>query len=225
MKLLAIDSATEACSVALNIDGELTEIYQLAKNQHSVLLLDMVQNLLDSKRLQITDLDVIAYDQGPGSFTGIRIGAGVAQGLALSADLRVIGISSLQAMALCCPDGWVLPAIDARMRQVYWGFMRKSGDNQEIVIEESVANPLDVTDSVQQIMREGDGKIIAVGTGWDSYHELTSQLSSSSISRLPDFDYPRASSVAQLAQKYFCDHDMTEIAPAMPKYVRNKVTN
>ena len=120
MKILALDSATEACSVALYLDGAVFEQCEVVKNQHSAMLLDMVESAMRDNNVQLSELDAVVYDKGPGSFTGVRIGAGVAQGLALSANLPVLGISSLEAMCSQCSDGFVLPAIDARMGQVYW---------------------------------------------------------------------------------------------------------
>ena len=99
MKILAIDTATEACSVSLNIDGSSQEIFEVIPRQHTERVLPMVDELLSSASLDLSQIDAVAFDCGPGSFTGVRVGTSVAQGLAFSHDLPVIGVSSLAALA------------------------------------------------------------------------------------------------------------------------------
>ena len=122
MNLLSIDTATEACSVALSGTGDtILERYQIKPRGHSNLVLTMTEDVLLEAGISRHDLDGIAFDSGPGSFTGIRIGLGVAQGLALALDLPLLGVSSLMALAEGSGVNAVLPAIDARMGEVYWG--------------------------------------------------------------------------------------------------------
>ena len=125
MKLLALDTATEACSVALNIDGELTEHYELLPRRHSRELLPMVEKIIAAAGLSLTQLDAVAFGCGPGAFTGLRVATAMAQGLAFGADLPVIPVSTLAALAQqahrCYQSTHVLAAIDARMDEVYWG--------------------------------------------------------------------------------------------------------
>ena len=122
MKLLAIETATDACSCALDIDGESRWRYQLAPRQHAELLLPMVSELLDEAAVAMRDLDGVAFGRGPGSFTGVRIAASVVQGLAFGADLPVAGVSSLRALAEGVRREYgeeaVLSAFDARMSEV-----------------------------------------------------------------------------------------------------------
>lgn len=124
MRILAIDTATEACSVALWNDGTVNAHFELCPREHTQRILPMVQDILTTSGTSLTDINALAYGRGPGSFTGVRIGIGIAQGLALGAELPMIGVSTLMTMA---QGAWrkngatrVLAAIDARMGEVYW---------------------------------------------------------------------------------------------------------
>ena len=99
MKILAIDTATEACSATLHIDGLVTTKYEIAPRRHAELILTMVDELLSASRLSLVQLDALAFGRGPGAFTGVRIATGVIQGLAMSADCPVVPVSTLAALA------------------------------------------------------------------------------------------------------------------------------
>ena len=99
MNYLALDASTEACSVALQVNGKIFSRYELCPQSHSLRLLPMIDDVLNEAGIKLAALDGLIFGQGPGSFTGVRIGVGVAQGLAFSANLPVVGVSSLQAMA------------------------------------------------------------------------------------------------------------------------------
>src|SRR5258707_1196536 len=120
MKLLALETSTEACSVALSLDGAVVERFELGQ-RHGERLLPMVQEILSESGVALTQLDALAFGRGPGSFTSLRIGAGVTQGLAFGADLPVVPVSSLAVLAQGENAAKILAAFDARMRQVYWG--------------------------------------------------------------------------------------------------------
>ena len=124
MRILAIDTATEACSVALLNDGAVSAHFEECPREHTQRILPLVKAMLTQGNTSLTDLDALAFGRGPGSFTGVRIGIGIAQGLALGAELPMIGVSTLATMA---QGAWrmtgatrVLAAIDARMGEVYW---------------------------------------------------------------------------------------------------------
>lgn len=123
MKFLALDTATEACSVALSLDGQVLTLDEVCPQQHSKRILPMVQQLLSQAGVQLSQLDGLVFGRGPGSFTGVRIGVGVVQGLAFGADLPVYGVSTLLAMAQAAARlhqaQQVVAAIDARMSEVY----------------------------------------------------------------------------------------------------------
>ncbi len=128
MKLLAIDTSTDACSAALWLNGEVRQRYQVAPREHGQLILPMIESLLAEAGLALTQLDTLAFGRGPGGFTGVRIANSVIQGLAFGADLPVVPISSLAALAqgayteMGTPQ--ILAAIDARIGEVYWGAYR-----------------------------------------------------------------------------------------------------
>ena len=139
LKILAIDTATEACSVALNLHGTVTQRFEIAPNGHSKLVLDMAESLLKQCGLDLQQLDALAVDVGPGSFTGLRIGVGVAQGLAYGAGRKVIPVGSLDALAHGvfyeasheASQATVLAAIDARMGQIYYGLYGFTADRKK----------------------------------------------------------------------------------------------
>ncbi len=127
-KILAIDTVTEGCSAALLIGEEIVEQFEVTPRGHTQKILPMVDQLLAESGHKLGELDAIAFDRGPGSFTGLRITAGVVQGLAYGADLPVVAVSSLAALARAHHQAtgatFVLSAIDARMGEVYWGAYR-----------------------------------------------------------------------------------------------------
>lgn len=126
MKLLAIDASAEACSVALKVDGKLTDQFKLIPRQQTHYILPMIDSLLTQSQVTLADLDALIYIKGPGSFTGLRITLGVVQGLSMPYGLPVIGISSLRAMAFAAFKEQqalqTLVVLDARMQEVYWGY-------------------------------------------------------------------------------------------------------
>ena len=144
--ILAIETATACCSVALSHQGELSERSLVGNNVHSQVLLEMVQDLLQLAAISVNDLDAVAVGQGPGSFTGLRIGVGVAQGIAYGADCPMIAVSSLDALAIRAPsDGVVLAGIDARMGEVYWAEYSKNLNALERISALQVSPPEEVT--------------------------------------------------------------------------------
>ena len=145
MKILAVETATEACSAALSVEGEIIERYTVSPREHSLLILPMLESLLAEAGLVLNQLDALAFGRGPGSFTGVRIAAGVIQGVAFGADLPVAPVSTLAAMAqdifAKSRETAVFTALDARMGEVYWGVYQKSEDGYATLWgEEAVIN-------------------------------------------------------------------------------------
>ena len=204
LKILAIDTATEACSVALNLGGEITHRSEIAPKSHSKLVLGMVEFLLQQSGLELRQLDALAVDVGPGSFTGVRIGIGTAQGLAYGAGLKVVPVGSLETLAYDAAHETVLAAIDARMGQVYYGLYANPVAPQaglpeaipEAIIEPALASPQHL--NVGQ--RSG---IVGVGSGWDRYAPvLLESLNGSlneSVSKWLAGRYPDAQAVSRIA--------------------------
>jgi len=146
MKILALDTSTEACSVAAWEDGAVQEKFEIVRQGHSLRLLPMVDEVLAQAGWALGDCDALAFGRGPGSFTSLRIGAGVVQGLAFGAGLPVVPVSSLLALAQAQDANQVLAALDARMDQVYWVCCRRDANGlMQAVSEEAVSSPAHVS--------------------------------------------------------------------------------
>lgn len=216
MKLLALDTATEACTVALWLDGQVLERTEMG-SQHAGRLLPMVNALLAEAGLTLKQLDAIAFGRGPGSFTGLRIGAGVTQGLAFGADLPVIAVSSMAALAQGVDAPKVLTAFDARMQQVYWGAYRRNPDGLMASVTAEI-----VVDPALAPLPPGDDWVVA-GSGWEAYQGvLEPRLRARRSSGLPG-QMPHARDVALLAIPRFKVGDMVTPDLAVPVYIRDDV--
>ena len=155
MPILALDTASEACSVAIHLDnGEIISRYEYAPRLQTQLLLPMVDELLAQCQLSPQALTAIAYSRGPGSFTGVRISAAAAQGLAFGWDLPVLAISSLQTLAQgayrVLQQEQVISVFDARMNEIYLGAYQLSGQLMQPVIEEVVCSPKQIPNIPEQ---------------------------------------------------------------------------
>ena len=223
MKILAIDTATEACSAALYIDGLITEQYQLAPREHTKLLLKMVENLLEQADLQLKDLDALAFGRGPGSFTGVRISTGVIQGLAFASDLPVLPVSTLAALAQMTYDkhGFkaVLSGIDARMGEMYWGYYQLAENNLMVLTgEEKVSSALSI-----KFPNDLSHKCCGAGSAWESYSQQLNEALGDQITDIYADYLPHASSIAKLAVEGFNKGLAINAAEALPVYLRNDV--
>jgi tRNA threonylcarbamoyladenosine biosynthesis protein TsaB len=219
VKLLALDTSTDACSAALWLDGAVAERFMLTPRGHADHILAMCESLLAEAGLKLKDLDTLAFGRGPGAFTGVRIATGVVQGLAFGAGLPVVPVSSLAALAHAAPADRVLAAMDARMGEVYWGaYRRDAGGIVRLVGEERVCPHQQVP------MPEGTGWT-GVGSGWDRYSAaLLSRLGEAAAGWKPDC-YPHAADTAVLgADGYRLG---LAVAPelALPVYLRDEVVH
>ncbi len=229
MNYLAIDASTEACSVALQVNGKVYSRYDLCPQSHSLQLLPMVDELLKEADIKLSQCDGLIFGRGPGSFTGVRIGVGVAQGLAFAADLPVVGVSSLQAMAqlafLKQQQTKVFAIIDARMSEVYNGYFILDENNimQEQTLAdqkgESVSAPELVSDRLASIVTE---PIYGVGTGWDPYNEQLSSLKNNAGS--PDILFPSAEAMLAIGVAELEQGKGVAAEDAQPVYVRDTVS-
>nr|WP_136249787.1 tRNA (adenosine(37)-N6)-threonylcarbamoyltransferase complex dimerization subunit type 1 TsaB [Ningiella ruwaisensis] len=235
MKILAIDTATEACSAALLIEeqGEVTidEIFEVCPQQQSQRILPMLDELLSRNNLNVSDLDALAYGRGPGSFTGVRIASSTIQGLALGADLPVLEISTLAAMsqecAKRCQVKHVLSLIDARMGEVYFGLYEYDLQTGVVSLlgQEAVIPPADVIHRVARILPEKHESIMSefgfAGTGFDAYRqELGEKLQINGIK----VNYPSAKYMLPLAKKMLESGNTVNVEDISPVYLRDKVT-
>jgi tRNA threonylcarbamoyladenosine biosynthesis protein TsaB len=222
VKILALDTATEACSAALLLDGDITDRYVVAPRRHNELILPMIDELLSESGVRLKQLDYLAFGRGPGAFTGVRIAAGVVQGLALSQDIPVFPVSDLAALALRAgkKHGWdkVLVLTDARMKEVYQGRYRvPEGQNLvELVGPESVGLPAEVE-------VPGEAGWYGAGDGFSAYAvELAGvrrKLAGADTNCLP-----RATEIALLAVALAGQQEPLRPEQALPVYLRDKVT-
>ncbi|RHW74860.1 tRNA (adenosine(37)-N6)-threonylcarbamoyltransferase complex dimerization subunit type 1 TsaB [Colwellia sp. RSH04] len=224
MNYLALDASTEACSVALKIGNTITSRYELCPQSHSLMLLPMVDELLKEAGKQLSDLDGLIFGRGPGSFTGVRIGVGVVQGLAFSAQLPVVGVSSLQAMAQIAFDKYqqprVIATIDARMSEVYNGYyvVNEQGIMQ-LQGNETVLAPQKLS---QHLADNSVQAAYGVGTGWDAYADELSALKENPNS--PDVLFPSAEAMLTIGAFAFSQGEGVEAQDAQPSYVRDTVS-
>lgn len=222
MKLLAFDASTEACSVALSINNQVFSEFQLCPQSHSLVLLPMIDRLLKQADHKLSQLDGIIFGQGPGSFTGVRIGTGVAQGLAFSADLPVVGVSTLQTMAqqayMKHSIEQVIATIDARMSEVYVGYYQLNAENiMTPVLNEAVLPPTALADYLAAHTHQAYG----VGTGWQAYSSILSALQTNQDT--VDIVYPDALAMLAIGQVNF-EQKATTAEFAQPVYVRDTVS-
>ena len=216
MKLLVLDTSTEYCSAALWLDGQVHARRVLAEQRHSSLLLPMVDELLRDAAMTLRQLDGIAYGAGPGSFTGLRIACAVTQGLALGAELPVVGISTLESIAGQTGADKVLTVLDARMAEVYWAAYQREAAGWRCVIEPALALP----ESVQ--VPDGDGWVGA-GNGFAALGAVLRPRLTGQLVRIDDTIMPDAAAMAPLAAQAFERGESVDAALAAPIYLRDKV--
>ena len=222
MIILALDTATEACSAAvLTPDQHLIERFELAPRRHADLILPMIDAVLAEAGLTLTDVDALAFGRGPGAFTGLRIAVSTVQGIGFATGLPVVPVSTLAALARQAmrrsQNTDIAVAIDARMNEVYWGCFRADGpDDLSALTAEQVAAPGDVN------VPDG-GPWTAIGSGWDAYNEqLHSRLT---IAAQLDSGYPRAADIAMLAAAGYRRGEAVSAEQALPVYLRDRVTH
>ncbi|MBY3787141.1 tRNA (adenosine(37)-N6)-threonylcarbamoyltransferase complex dimerization subunit type 1 TsaB [Photobacterium carnosum] len=222
-KILAVDTATENCSVALMIGDDVISRCEYAPREHTTKILPMIDAVLADAGIKLKQLDALAYGRGPGSFTGVRIGIGIAQGLAFGANLPMIGVSTLAAMAqgsfrLHQADH-VLTAIDARMSELYWAqYQRKTDGDWLLLGNEQVIAPDVLLANVQ-----ADTNIwLTAGTGWEAYPELLTQLPFNA--QLGSVLYPDSQDMVYLAKYAFARGEIVTAEAASPIYLRDTVT-
>lgn len=205
MRLAAIETSTQWCSVALWSDGELRSLERRAGNRHSELVLPMLRSLVSDFR----SLDALAFGAGPGSFTGLRIACALTQGLALPRALPVLGVSSLEALAQESGARRVVACIDARMREVYYAALECQGGRWREVLPAQCVAPQAAP------LPAGDGWI-GCGSGFEAYGAMGLQQTFPEV-------HPTAAAVALLAAPRLAAGEGVDPALAAPVYLRDKV--
>jgi tRNA threonylcarbamoyladenosine biosynthesis protein TsaB len=212
MKLLAFDTSTRWLTVAC-VDGDtLAERRELAEQAHSQRIVPLIDAVLQEAGVELAQLDAVAFGAGPGTFTGVRIACGVAQGLALGAGLRVVAVSTLEAIAQSSQRERVIACLDARMREVYVGFYRREADRWIVEREPAVLHP----DDVAALPGAWDG----AGDGFAAYPALTQRLG---LRHVDAAVVPEARAIAALAAPRVAAGDTVSAADALPLYVRHRV--
>jgi tRNA threonylcarbamoyladenosine biosynthesis protein TsaB len=222
MKLLAVETATEACSAALFVDGDIIERFEIAPQQHTKLILPMIDSLLAEAGLKPADLDGLAFGCGPGSFTGVRIATGVIQGIAFGLDIPVVPVSTLAALAQgffnhnAADLDVVFAAMDARLGEIFWGVYQRDSQGFAQLIGQEAVTPASLV-----IVPELQG--IGVGSAWSVYqNELQCRLGNR-VSYFEAQHFPSARTVAKLGVQSFGQGLAVCAEYAMPVYLRDKV--
>ncbi len=218
MKILALETSTEYCSVALWQDGAVSERCELVGQKHSEVLMAMLDALLQDAGITMQQVDGIAFGKGPGSFTGVRIACGVTQGLALGANLNVVGVCTLQAVAETSSHEKVIAALDARMGELYLAAYEKHNGEWRTVIAPCLCKAEDAP------VPEGDGwcgagngfavQGAALQARYDGH--LQADAVESGV-------FPRAAAIARLGAAAFARDEAVDAALALPLYLRDKV--
>jgi len=217
MNILAIDASTDVCSAAHWRDGEICQRTAVAGRQHSEQLLDMVDAVLAEGGLRLDQLDGIAYGQGPGAFTGLRVACAVAQGLAFPHDLPVIGIGTLQALAAACGADRVICCLDARMGEIYHAAYSASVEGQW----NEVSAPLVCAPTAAPLL-SGSGWT-GCGSGFHVYGDALRARYHGVLNTVTDDIHPLAADMAQLAAPRFAAGLGVPAECAVPVYIRDKV--
>jgi len=216
LKILALETSTELCSAALWLDGRVDAREVLAGQRHSELLMPMIDALLQQQQLVTRDLDGIAFGAGPGSFTGVRIACGVAQGIAFGIGVPVAGISTLLALAAASQAAHAVCCLDARMGEVYHAAYEKRGGDWHAVFEPALCKP----DAVPPLP---DGAWTGCGSGFAVYRTELESCYAGRLERVRDDLVPHAREIAALAAAEFERGNAVVAERAAPLYVRNKV--
>ncbi len=222
MKLLAVETATEACSAALYLDGDVLERYRVSPRDHAQLILPMIDGLMREAGLTLSALDALAFGRGPGSFTGVRIATGVIHGIALGGDLPVVPVSTLASVAQEFFErnferfDTAFTAMDARMGEIYFAvYQRNTAGFAELWGEEKVTPAAAIT--FPDLVGAG------IGTGWGRYREELEAQLAGRVGMIETANLPRAGAVARLGARGFELGLAVDVEDAQPVYLRNKV--
>lgn len=223
MKLLAIETSTEACSVGLLIDNQIVSDHRMSPQQHGALVLPMIDALMSEAGITSSQLDAVAYGRGPGSFTGVRIGVALTQGIALGADVGVVGISTLHTVAQGVHrlhgDRHIAVSLDARMAEIYFATYSVNDDTglASPVVQECICTPATVP-CIELIQ-----PWVWCGSGAERYAGVLQPQTPGKPVELRQEAWPHAHDLLLLAQSRYQTGEMTSADEAAPVYLRNKV--
>jgi tRNA threonylcarbamoyladenosine biosynthesis protein TsaB len=217
MKLLAFETATEACSVALYADGEIIERFQIAPRRHAELSLPWADALLAEAGVAKPQLDAIAFGRGPGAFTGVRLAVALAQGIALALDRPLVPVSTLAVLAAQSDGGRILATIDARMGEVYTGTFLRDGDALQATSSEAVGAPADYA------LAGDDQDWHGVGTGFAAAEGRLQVRLAERFIHIDATALPRAADLARLAAQAYARGEAVAPERVEPAYLRNNV--
>jgi len=216
MHVLALETSTEYCSVALWLDGGVISRCEPAVQKHSEMLIAMLATLLGEAGFRLRDMDGIAFGKGPGSFTGVRIACGTAQGLAFGASLPVAGICTLEALAEASGKEKVIAALDARMGEIYHAAYEKRDGGWAVLSEPCLCKP----EGAPPV--PGDGWF-GMGSGFAMHREALSGRHAGQLEGMDGTAMPQAAAIAVLGAARFAEGRGADVAEALPLYLRDKV--
>ena len=220
--ILAIDTATEACSAALAQGSNVITRFKIAPREHTKLILTMMDEVLAATETKLAKIDAIAFGRGPGAFTGVRIATGVAHGVSLSVDKQLLPISTLAAIAQQMHEEQgathCIAAIDARMGEVYWGKYSIKNGIMMLQGEEAVNKPEILLSALD------NANWTVAGSGWDEYAKQLDIANNSQISKVDDV-LPSAQYIARLAVEDWQQGKALSAEQAQPIYLRDKVAD
>jgi tRNA threonylcarbamoyladenosine biosynthesis protein TsaB len=218
MKILAIETSSDACSAALAIGDEVYEVFRVAPREHTQLILPMIEEVLAQGECVLSQLDAIAFGRGPGAFTGVRVAASVTQGIAFGADLPVVAVSSLAALAYyghrMFNASHAVVATDARLGEVYAACYAVEYCKAELL-------------GIERVIKAEDfplvehGQWLAIGNGWGVFQQQLAARVTAQLSNIVSDVYPRAHDIACLARH----GQRVSAEQALPVYLRDNVTS
>ena len=221
MKILAVDAATEACSAALLVDDALTERFEVIGRGHAGRLLPMADELLREAGLAPRDLDAVAFGRGPGGFTGLRIAAGIAQGLAAGGGRPIVPVSNLAALAAGAARAHgrarILVCMDARMGQVYWAAFDCSESRPRALTQEQLSDP-------GAVEPPAGAPMFGAGHGFAAHPMLAARLTGG-LAGVDDSVLPRAGDIARIGALDFAAGGGVTAAQGLPVYLRDDVVH
>jgi tRNA threonylcarbamoyladenosine biosynthesis protein TsaB len=228
--ILAIDTSSDGCSAALLVDGRLFSRFQLSPRQHTHLIMPMIDEVVTEAGIKKSQIEACAFGAGPGSFTGLRISAGIAQGLAFGLGIPVIAVSTLEALAFDplirnFGDCTVAAAFDARMDEVYWGVYQyrcvNGSASVQSLVPDCVIKPGELT--ARQLPVASGDKLVGIGGGWIYQEEIVRATQKEPVNIYVD-EVAKASVIAEIAQKKYAAGLLLPAHEAIPVYLRNEIT-